>query len=132
MSGDRSHERFASVAESSFTLAADYEREFGNGAQLRLHVDYAWQDDMQLSEYNWAANPNNQAIIDATTAPAAGILGARATVAFNDEMFELAVFGRNITNNRAPVNALLVAPLGYIAQTRREPATYGVTATVRF
>lgn len=61
-----------------------------------------------------------------------GILGARASVSFNDDMFELAVFGRNITNNRSFYNPLMVAPVGYIQSSRMEPATYGVTATVRF
>src|SRR3546814_10011160 len=64
-----------------------------------LHVDYSWRGDVATAEYNFVGNPNNDAIIAATTAKALGMLGARASVEFGDNL-ELAVFGRNITNQR--------------------------------
>ena len=86
---------------------------------------------MPTAEYNFVANPDNDAIIDATTAKALGMVGARASFEFGDN-FELAIFGRNITNERKFVQNLLVAPLGYITGIRNEPATYGVTASIKF
>ncbi len=86
---------------------------------------------MPTAEYNFPANPNNQLIINATTAPALGLVGARAAVEFGDN-YEIAVFGRNLTNKRDYINILLVAPLGYNTGVRNEPTTYGLTATVKF
>lgn len=130
LSGDRSFERFTGVAKKQFSLAADYSTSFSEQGKISLHVDYAWRGDSPTSEYNFVANPQNQAIIEATTAKALGQLGARASVDFGN--FGIAVFGRNITNNRAFVQNLLVAPLGYITGIRNEPTTYGVTATVKY
>lgn len=146
LSGDRSFEPFESVAKEQFGVAGDYTREFG-GVKLKLHADYAWTGKTRGSYFfpqnaatvptgstavPGAVNTQNQAIVDTTTRPANGILGARASLGFMDDMYELAVFGRNITNNRDYYNPLLVAPVGYVQSSRMEPATYGVTATVKF
>ncbi|MFZ4745925.1 MAG: TonB-dependent receptor [Sphingomonas sp.] len=131
LSGDRSFERFVGIAKHQFSLAADYSREISETVKINLNVNYAWRGDSPTSEYNFPANPQNDAIINATTADALGLLGARASVAFGNR-FELAVFGRNITDQRKFVQNLLVAPLGYITGLRQEPATYGVTGSVKF
>jgi iron complex outermembrane receptor protein len=70
--------------------------------------------------------------VAAATRNAMGLLGARASVSFNDDRYEIAVFGRNLTNRRTFVSNLLVAPVGYVSGIRMEPTTYGVTATVNF
>ncbi len=145
--GDRTQERFTGVAEESFTLAADYSTAIGS-SDLKLRVDYSWQGDTPTWHYNWpvngavvppgstavanAVNTQNNAVIAATTAPAAGFLGARASIAFADGQYELAVFGRNITNNRPKVSSIIVEPIGYANASWAEPATYGATATVKF
>lgn len=131
LSGDRSFERFVGVAEEQFAVSADYSTAIGSSNRVKLHVDYSWRGDIATAEYNFVANPNNDAIIAATTAKALGMLGARASVEFGDNL-ELAVFGRNITNRRNYVQNLLVAPLGYITGIRNEPATYGMTASFKF
>lgn len=131
LSGDRSFERFTGVAEEQFALSADYVTDIGTSNRLKLHVDYSWRGDVATAEYNFTANPNNNAIIAATTANALGMLGARASFEFGDH-FEIAVFGRNLTNQRDYVQNLLVAPLGYITGIRNEPRTYGVTASFEF
>jgi iron complex outermembrane receptor protein len=131
LTGDRSFERFSGVAEQQFSLGADYTTPVGDSARINLHVDYAWRGDVPLDIYNFPLNPENGAIIAATTGPALGLLNARASVEFAD-MFEISVFGRNITNQRKYVQNQLVAPIGYISATYNEPATYGVTASVKF
>ena len=131
LSGDRSFERFTNIAKSSWTIAGDYTTDVGS-AKVKLRLDYSWLAAQDNAEYNWVANPLNNAIIQATTADAVGTLGARASVAFHDGQYELAAYGRNLTNNRGYNNSLLVAPLGYISSTRREPITYGLTGTVKF
>lgn len=131
LSGDRSFERFSGISRRQFSLAADYVRDVGSNSRLRLHADYSWRSAQNLSDYNWVANPQNDAIIAATTAPAQGLLGARATLEIGDT-YEVAVWGRNIANNRGYASSLAVLPLGYIQGTQNEPATYGVTATIKF
>lgn len=132
LSGDRSGERFNSVSKQQFSLAADYTTDFSFG-RFAARVDYSWMSAQATAEYNFPANPNNDAIIAATTKPAQGLLGARVSLGFGaDDRFEVAVFGRNITNNRDYVNNLLVAPLGYVSGVRYEPATYGITASAKF
>ncbi|MET0370187.1 MAG: hypothetical protein ABW039_02295 [Sphingobium sp.] len=43
------------------------------------------------------------------------------------------VSGRNLTDNRAYDSTLsFAAPLGFTSVARREPTTYGVTATFKF
>lgn len=129
--GNRSFERFTGVAKEQFALAADYATDISGSNRLKFHLDYSWRGDVPTAEYNWVGNPNNDAIIEATTAKALGMLGARASVEFGDNL-ELSIFGRNITNERKYVQNLLVVPLGYIAGIRNEPATYGVSASVKF
>lgn len=142
LTGDRSFERFDSVAEEQFGVAADYSRDIG-GAKLKLHADYAWTGKTPTAPYFWAGNPatsttaavpnsQNEAIVAATTRPAQGFLGARASLSFDDDRYEVAVFGRNITNNRDYSSNLLVAPVGYVSGIRTEPATYGVTVSAKF
>lgn len=131
LSGDRSFERFTGVAKQQFALGADYKGNLSDSVKVALHVDYTWRSSIATSEYNFVANPQNAAIIAATTAPALGEVGARAGITFNDN-YEIAVYGRNLTNNRSYVQNLLVAPLGYITGIRNQPATYGLTASVKF
>ena len=131
LSGDRSFERFTSVAKEQFSLAADYTTNLGF-AKVSAHIDYAWLGDTPNAEYNFPANPENAAIVRATTQNSQGLVGARLGASFAEERFEVAVFGRNITNDRSYINSLFVAPLGYVSSVRYEPATYGITGTVRF
>ena len=130
LSGDRRFERFTGVAKEQYSLAADYSTAFGSDGKVNLHVDYAWRGDVPTAEYFFPANPQNQQIVDATTAKALGLVGARASVEFAN--FEVAVFGRNLTNERKYIQNLLVAPLGYITGLRQEPRTFGVSGTVKF
>jgi iron complex outermembrane receptor protein len=131
LSGDRSFERFSGVAKRQFSLGADYTTPVGASAQANFHVDYAWRSKAPLDSYFFAPNPENAAIVAATTGPALGLVNARASVEFLDR-YEIGVFGRNLTNERANVQNQLVAPLGYISGTRQEPRTYGLTASVKF
>lgn len=135
LSGDRSFEKFDGVAPYMFNVAADYTRDIGSGS-LKLHVDYNWTDDA-FSGGNAGLEPSAPSSESATVAnlltiKSAGFLNARASLSFNDDMYELAVFGRNLTNNRQLNSPLLVGPVGYIQSSRFEPATYGLTATVKF
>jgi len=129
LSGDRSFEPYTAVAKRQFSLAADYSTEVDK-VKLNFHVDYAWRSKLPGS-YFFAANPLNAAIVDATTAPSQGLLGARVSATFG-ENYEVALFGRNLGNDRSYYSNLLVAPVGYVSSVRYEPRTYGITVSARF
>jgi len=129
--GDRSGERFDAVPEKTFSLAATYRRDLEFGG-LMLRADYSWQDETPLSAWNNPLDPNNAAMIAATTQPAGGVLNARASLSLGDGRYEIAVWGRNLGDNRDVVSALVVDPFGYVSVQRREPMTFGVTGTARF
>ena len=132
LSGSRTAERFATVSKQQYSLAADYDASLGNDITLRLHADYSWRSKQATDPYNFPANPNNAFVVNATTSPAYGLLGARATLEIGDR-YELAVFGRNLTNNRTVISTLFVRPNGFGASTSvQEPLTYGITGTVKF
>lgn len=129
-SGDRRQERFAQVTNWQYSLAADYSAKLGSDLELSLHADYAWRGKTPSSEYNYAGNPDNAAVVAATTLPAMGLLGARASLEYGN--YEIAVWGRNLTNERGFNGSLAVLPLGFVGAWRQEPVTYGVSAKVRF
>lgn len=131
LSGDRSFERFDGTFKQQFSLGVDYTTTLTDSTRLNLHADYAWRGAANLASYNYTPNPENAAIVAATTGPALGLLGARASVEFN-ERYEIGVFGRNIGNTRKFVQNQLVAAVGYVSATYNEPVTYGVTASVKF
>lgn len=123
---DLSNSNFENVPEHSFSISADYETYFGRN-RLNLHADYSWQDEI------FQEDSPDPAIQQFVTSPAGGVMNVRASMSFSDDLFEVAVYGRNIFDNRDLVSALnLVAPYGYINGRFREPATYGVSARLRW
>jgi len=128
--GDRTNERFDGVPEASFSVAGTYRRDLSFG-ELMLRADYSWSDSTPANSWNNPLDPNNADIIRYTTAPAGGVVNARAAISFADRGYEIAAWVRNLTNNRDLVNAQLVDPIGYLSNRFREPRTYGVTVTAR-
>lgn len=123
---DVKNRNFQNVPKSQFSLTSDYSGEVG-GIGIALHADYSWSSKYETNE---DPTPLIQPFI---TAPSSGTLGARGALTFMDKRLEVAVFGRNILNDRSLVSALRVqSPYGYISGRFREPATYGISATYRF
>lgn len=132
---DKTDSRFDGLAKNQFTLAGNYSSDIGFG-KLGVNVNYIW-----VSEYATGSESARQlilvgntaaqaaAIIDRTRKPAAGFLGARASLGIGDH-FEVAVWGRNILDRRVFVQNVLVTD--YVSGIRNDPATYGVTGTVKF
>ena len=130
---DRSNDRFVFVPRYSWSLSGDYGKTIG-GIDFSAHADYAYTGKTPLGPDNLNPSvPSSAEIIRLTTQPALGLLNARVGAAFNDGRYEVAIFGRNITDNRSiSYGVNLASPLNFVVFQRREPATYGVTATVRF
>lgn len=135
---DRRDETFQQVPERTFSIAGDYEHDFGSFT-LQSHLDYAWQGRTQLYASRTALTGNattdaiNVAIFNAVSRPPGGELNGRLSVLVMDEALELSVFGRNILNRRIDTTALILpAPLNIVSGQRNDPVTYGVTARFSF
>jgi iron complex outermembrane receptor protein len=151
---DRSHERFDNVPKWTYTLSGIYEHRYKFG-KILLRGDYIWQAKTPLQPTNYYLNANGVAVdasngqpyaansaidlaiaqgfVTASTMNAAGIVNARLSLTVLDDRLELAVYGRNLTDNRGKVVAqYLPLPLGLVAVQLRDPRTWGVTATFKF
>ena len=123
---DVSDRHFIAIPESEFNLAAVYSAPIELG-QLTGRLDYAWRDEY----FNSEVSTGSDALQDAITSPASGALNARVGIDFGNG-FELAVWGRNVLDNRDNRTALYISNFGYVQGQSREPATYGITGTYRF
>ncbi|MET0248216.1 MAG: TonB-dependent receptor [Sphingobium sp.] len=132
---DRRTDRFETIPEQTATFAATYTTDIGAGT-LMLRGDYIYTAKYFSGPYNEPSDPFNQAVIDGTTVPASQIVNGRASLTLMDDALEIAVWGRNLTNNRDIDAGLLLPPgatgLGYSVGVRREPRTFGITGTYRF
>lgn len=123
---DLSDSNFVLVPEFQFSVAADYGVPLA-GNQLDFHVDYSWSSEIAFDDDSRAF------LQEFIVGPESGSLNARLGYSFAGDRFEIAVFGRNLLDNRDLNNALLVEnPYGYVSARYREPTTYGVSASVRF
>lgn len=132
---DRRTDRFETIPEYTASFAATYTTDVGVG-KLMLRGDYTFTDKFYTGPYNEPSDPNNAAVIAGTTAPAAHLINARASLTVLDDALEVAIWGRNLTDNRDIDAGLLLPPgasgLGYSVGVRREPRTFGITGTYRF
>ncbi|AYJ85007.1 TonB-dependent receptor (plasmid) [Sphingomonas paeninsulae] len=144
LNGDRRDERIEGVPRQTFSLTTTYQRDIGIGALL-LRGDYSWTDAFALQPYSsFLGDPQGvtidpatgrtvaQEIIKATTSPKQGILSGRVSLTVLDGALEIAIFGRNLTNDRSPVTALYVPGINYVSGQLREPRTFGISGTFRF
>lgn len=142
----KTNTQFTGIVKKQFTLGADYSQETSFG-KIGFNASYAWQGKMAQTEQTVAllSAPTTTVggsgftatqaadAIAALTTRAHGITNARATIAFGPEgNYELAVWGRNIFDQRATQYSLFLGGLNYIGTSWNDPATYGVTATVKF
>jgi iron complex outermembrane receptor protein len=145
---DKSREKLQGSPPWSFTIAGTYTHDFDFG-HLLLRADYVWTSDTTLGVYNYYTDANGvvreatggtpvnlavaQALVKANTDQATGVLGARASLTFDDGRYEVSAFARNITNKRDRLAAALFpAPFDSNAAVLREPRTWGVSATYRW
>lgn len=128
---DRRNERFEQVPEWTASMGATYEREFNFGTVL-IRGDYSWQSKTALISYFEPLDPDNDLIAGLSTQKG-GTMNLRLGYRSTDGNFEIALFGRNVLNREDAVNALFFTPpLSALAIQRRDPASYGITATFRF
>jgi len=117
----------AIVDGNSFPQAPDflgnvilqYTYEFGNGDQVFFDIDYAYQGDTTFFLYE-SLEYNSDGVFE---------LGLRAGVTFNEGRWELAMFGRNITDEENLIGGIDFNNLtGY----DNDPAVYGISVKGQF
>ena len=146
---DRRAERFDQVPRWQWSVAANYDRDFGPN-RLNLNANYSWQGDTPIRDVNFTydeaagtarmVGTNTlysidaaRAMIEATTQEAGGQLDLRATYTMLDGALNLSAWGRNVTDFRPNVSSLVFnAPIAAVVNQRRDPAMFGVTLTYRY
>lgn len=136
---DKSDSNFIGTATEQFAIGANYERDLG-AARLGMNVSYSWQSSYAQDAADESVLLGNgvpaslvPAYLEAIITPSLDMLNARASVTFGpDENFEVAVWGKNILDDRIPLYTLYLGGLNYVGSYYNDPATYGATGTVRF
>src|SRR3546814_2870034 len=139
-SSRRRHTRCALVTGVQDVCSSDL---FG-GVGLDANIVYAWQGrmpqiDIPASMFTSTAPGGlglTQAQADQLAAVAQsgslGILNARVALSFGPERnFELALWGKNMTNDQEQQHTLLLSHT-YVGTSYNEPRSYGVTASFKF
>ena len=144
---DRSNEPIALVPKWTASISPSWTGDASFG-RIGLRADFAYQS--KTTVYPTGFYTDGAGVIrDATTgqavsaADAAGftaaatdrahwLINARASVTLLDGKLDIALWGRNLGNVRDIVGGLPLTGLGTAAVLRREPRTYGTTATVKF
>jgi outer membrane receptor protein involved in Fe transport len=121
VNGDLSGTQPAGIPELTVNIGGNYVFDFANDHRLTLAADYAWEQDVRLSES-----------FPATYSREVKNLAASATYAFPNGL-ELVAWGRNLTNAKFLTTIFPgVAQSGTISGYPSQPRTYGVAARMRF
>jgi len=151
---DRSHERIPYVPKWTASVSPSWSHELGAG-KLYARGDFAYQSATAVSAFGFFRDANG-VLRDATSGTSttgsgipltpqivAGftnsgidrahwLINARAGMTLLDGQLDVAVWGKNLSDKRDIVNAVVVTGLEAPRSVPREPRTIGVTATVKF
>lgn len=122
---------------SSFqaTGSASYETRLGNSLQLSANLTYTYRGPYFSSVENrrsvTVGSPNGPVTISFDRVRGYDLLDARLAVGARDGRWELALFGRNITNNLY-VNGYERDFFGTLIEGLGDPRLYGAELTLRF
>lgn len=100
------------------SLNADYRIPLGQSGELRANLNFSHRDSQKLTAV--------------TKASAYSLLGGRLAWTSTNEQWEVALWGRNITNEVFLESATEFDTLGFRAVRRNEPRTFGIDATLNF
>jgi iron complex outermembrane receptor protein len=144
---DQSHEKFDNIAKYLFSLGGTYNHEFGFGV-FSFHANYNWDSGyaLQLNSwyYNGAGVPTDASgngpyptVADAAGPvaamhkPADGYLNLYSSLTFDDDRYEVAVWGKNVTGTHPQVASSTIGGF-FTSIALRPPAMFGLTGTVHF
>ncbi len=135
---DRSGEPVPQAPKFTYSLGATQTVPLAFG-KLSFHVDYAWRDKMVYTQDT--ASPLQPAAVQAVYAtqnylgwiPSYGLLNGRIALHLDNPDLELALWGRNLTNEQYYIQQFdSYAGLGTAENFQGDPRTFGISAKYRF
>lgn len=120
--GDRSDEAWP-APDWMYSLAAEYSRPVPVGG-LTLQLSYQGQSEQNL--YPQSTMP------DALTQSSYGVLNGALRLELDDLGLELALYGRNLTNELYKTSGIGLELVGFSIANLSWPRTYGIELTARF
>jgi iron complex outermembrane recepter protein len=135
---DRSGEPVPQAPKYTYSLGATQTVPL-SFAKLSFHVDYAWRDKMVYTQDT--ASPLQPAAVQAVYAeqnylgwiPSYGLLNGRIALHLDNPDLELALWGRNLTNEQYYIQQFdSYAGLGSAEDFQGDPRTFGISAKYRF
>jgi iron complex outermembrane receptor protein len=147
---DRTRELIPFIPKWTASATGTYEHQF-EASKLELSATYNWDSGFPFTEFNYYSEPgdppgmvhnaSNGSLMSAADAQSikhlehiheSGTLDLRAALDFGEnDRYEVALWGRNVLNNRNFVFSNTVTAIA-ISSARRPPATYGITGSVKF
>lgn len=125
-------DRIPQVPKWNFNMSADYRQQLNAGLEGFVHADYAYVSSSD-SSINANVNPATGRLVPRIR-PSYEIVNARVGVSI-DDTYELAVFAKNLTDERASlsdITAVSVEAPGRTRVTINQPRTLGAEFRVRF
>lgn len=119
---DFSGNRLANAPDWSYSLGGQYVVDLGNGGEVLLRTDFAWRDTVDFKRNN----------LPQFRSDTYSLLNARASYISPNKLWELSVYGTNLTNNRYATyitvgrNAAGAADPSVPVTVFGEPRQYGV------
>ena len=135
---DRSNEELPRLPEFSYSIGGTQTVALDFG-ELSMHLDYSYVDDQAIVTTTATPGSSAQAFEDAriinklASIEGYGLLNARVALTLNDPNIELALWGRNLTDEEYGTNVFESwNALGFVLQNQGNPRTYGASLTYRF
>ncbi|GHF17547.1 TonB-dependent receptor [Kordiimonas sediminis] len=108
----------------SYNLYVDWSRQL-DGGEISVRADYQWRD-----EYNRGFTPEGGQPPAESNIPSLGLLDARIAYAFKENQYEVALWGKNLTNKDYQTHVIPFVGSGF--SLFGPPRTYGVSFTAHF
>ncbi len=135
---DRSGEELPRTPDLNYSIGATqtFNLDFG---ELVAHVDYSYVDDQAIVTTTATPGAGPQAIQDAaiindlSKIDSYGLLNARVSLTLNNPNLEIALWGRNLTEEEYATNIFQSWDvLGFILENQGNPRTFGASLKYRF
>jgi len=132
---DRSGEPITQAPEWTANISATQTLELGNG-DLKLHADYAYISSRYFDFFT-TGDPAAAAAVaianEASRIKGYGLLNGLVSYTFNEPNIEIALWGKNLTNQPFFTNVFnSYTGLGATVQFQGAPRTYGASVTFHF
>ena len=141
---DWSGTEFPYTPEWTLAFFGDYAVDVGPG-QLKLHADYSWRSEafavpiaasapQRIGRTPEQIDALSNALQNSARIPSYGLLNARIAYKFDEPEIEVALYGRNITEEQYFSRLLPVqgTALGFTSYMPGDPRTYGVSVSLGF